>query len=96
MQYLINKELNKALTTFNSTGAGALLMDVNTGEILSLVSLPNFDINKRANVKDKKYMNKITKGVYELGSIFKTFTVALALENKIVSPQTIIQTFLVQ
>ena len=91
LQYLINKELNKALTTFNSTGAGALLMDVNTGEILSLVSLPNFDINKRANVKDKKYMNKITKGVYELGSIFKTFTVALALENKIVSPQTIIQ-----
>ena len=90
LQYLINKELNKALTTFNSTGAGALLMDVNTGEILSLVSLPNFDINKRANVKDKKYMNKITKGVYELGSIFKTFTVALALENKIVSPQTII------
>ena len=91
LQYLINKELNKALTTFNSTGAGALLMDVKTGEILSLVSLPNFDINKRANVKDKKYMNKITKGVYELGSIFKTFTVALALENKIVSPQTIIQ-----
>ena len=90
LQYLINKELNKALTTFNSTGAGALLMDVKTGEILSLVSLPNFDINKRANVKDKKYMNKITKGVYELGSIFKTFTVALALENKIVSPQTII------
>lgn len=90
LQYLINKELNKAITTFNSTGAGALLMDVNTGEILSLVSLPNFDINKRANVKDKKYMNKITKGVYELGSIFKTFTVALALENKIVSPQTII------
>ena len=90
LQYLINKELNKALTTFNSTGAGALLMDVKTGEILSLVSLPNFDINKRANVKDKKYMNKITKGVYELGSIFKTFTVALALENKIVSPKTII------
>ena len=90
LQYLINKELNKALTTFNSTGAGALLMDVKTGEILSLVSLPNFDINKRANVKDKKYLNKITKGVYELGSIFKTFTVALALENKIVSPKTII------
>ena len=69
-------------------------MDVHTGEILSLVSLPNFDINKRANVKDKKYMNKITKGVYELGSIFKTFTIALALENNLVTSKTTIKTFL--
>ena len=60
-------------------------MDVNNGEILSLVSLPDFDINKRANVKDKKYINKITKGVYELGSIFKTFTIALALDNDLVN-----------
>ena len=66
-------------------------MDVNNGEILSLVSLPDFDINKRANVKDKKYINKITKGVYELGSIFKTFTIALALDNDLVKPQTIIE-----
>ena len=66
-------------------------MNVESGEIISLVSLPNFDINTRANLNEKKYMNKITKGVYELGSIFKTFTVALALENKIVTPQTIIK-----
>ncbi len=88
IQYLINKELNKALVTFNATGAASLLMDVNSGEILSLVSLPNFDINKRINLKDKKYINKITKGVYELGSIFKTFTIALALENNIVKPKS--------
>ena len=54
-------------------------MDVNNGDILSLVSLPNFDINQRTVIKDEKFINKITKGVYELGSIFKTFTVALAL-----------------
>ena len=65
-------------------------MDVHSGEILSLVSLPNYDINKRVHVEDKMYMNKITKGVYELGSIFKTFTIALAIENNIVSPTTII------
>ena len=65
-------------------------MNVDNGDILSLVSLPNFDINLRADVRDKKYINKITKGVYELGSIFKTFTIALALENNIVKPQTII------
>ena len=66
-------------------------MNVENGEILSLVSLPNFNINERKEVKDKKYINKITKGVYELGSIFKTFTVAIALDNEIVSPKTIIQ-----
>ena len=46
-------------------------MDVQNGEILSLVSLPDFDINKRTYIEDNKYINKITKGVYELGSIFK-------------------------
>ena len=49
-------------------------MDVNNGDIYLLVSLPNFNINQRANIKDEKFINKITKGVYELGSIFKTFT----------------------
>ena len=53
-------------------------------------SSPDFDINIRAAVKDKNYINKITKGVYELGSIFKTFTIALALENDIVKPRTVI------
>ena len=90
IQYLINKELNQALDTFKATGGGSLLMDIENGEILSLVSLPNFDINLRAGISDKKYMNKITKGIYELGSIFKTFTIALALENELVNPKTII------
>ena len=90
IQHIIDNELNRALKTFNATGGGALLMNVNYGEVLSLVSLPNFNINKRANIKDKNYINKITKGVYELGSIFKTFTIALALEKNLVSPETII------
>ena len=71
------------MITFDATGAGALLMDVNNGEIISLISLPNFNINQRNTIKDKKYINKITKGVYELGSIFKTFTVALALREQV-------------
>ncbi len=91
LQHLISKELNNALKTFSSNGGASLLMNVENGEILSLVSLPNFNINERKEVKDKKYINKITKGVYELGSIFKTFTVAIALDNEIVSPKTIIQ-----
>ena len=91
IQYIINEELNYAIKTFSASGGGALLMDVNSGDVISLVSLPNFNINKRSNIKDKKYINKITKGVYELGSIFKTFTVALALENKLVEPNTILE-----
>ncbi len=91
IQYIINQEMKGALTTFKSSGGGSLLMDVKSGSILSLVSLPNFDINHRSDLIDKKYMNKITKGVYELGSIFKTFTVALALENKLVHPKSIIK-----
>ena len=90
IQHLISEELNKAMITFQATGGGSLLMDINTGEILSLVSLPNFDINLREDLKDVKYINKITKGVYELGSIFKTFTVALALDSNIVKSNTII------
>ena len=66
-------------------------MDVNTGDIISLVSLPDFNINLRADVIDEKYLNKITKGVYELGSIFKTFTVALALDYNIVKKKNVIK-----
>ena len=91
IQYLISNELKKAITTFKATGGGALLMNVNNGDIISLVSLPNFNINKRLLINDKKYTNKITKGVYELGSIFKTFTIALALEDNSITSKTIIK-----
>ena len=91
IQHIINKDLNDAIKTFNATGGAAVLMNVNNGDVLSLVSLPNFNINQRSNIKDKKFINKITKGIYELGSIFKTFTVALALEHKLVNLDTIIE-----
>ena len=90
IQYIINKELNNAIDTFDATGGGALLMNVNNGDILSLISLPNFNINHRATINDKKYINKITKGVYELGSIFKTFTIALALEHNLVEANSMV------
>ena len=56
-------------------------MDVHNGEVLSLVSLPDYNINLRNDINHSDYLNKITKGVFELGSIFKTFTIALALEK---------------
>ncbi|MGA0057365.1 MAG: peptidoglycan D,D-transpeptidase FtsI family protein [Pelagibacteraceae bacterium] len=90
LQYLIKKELSEAMNDFKANAAGGLLMDVNTGEILSLVSLPDYNVNVRSDISDLKYINQITKGVYELGSVFKTFTLALALEENILTPETIV------
>ena len=91
LQYLIREELVKSISTFKSKGAASLLMDVNTGEILSLISLPDYNLNSRQDLKDKNFTNKITKGVFELGSIFKTFTLALAIEDDLYSPSTIVK-----
>ncbi len=91
LQYIIKDELDSSLKIFKASGAAGLLLDSSNGEILSLVSLPDYNINSRKNIKDSNYMNKITKSVYELGSIFKTFTIALALDKKILQPNTIIK-----
>jgi len=88
LQYLIRKELINAQADFNAVGSAALLMDVDNGEILSLVSLPDYDINKRFSINEDIYTNKITKGVYELGSVFKTFTLAAALESRAIDSNT--------
>ena len=89
LQHLIREELIKAQYDFNSIGSAAILMDISNGEILSLISLPDYDLNKRVSIQENIYTNKITLGVYELGSVFKTFTIAAALENKVISPSTI-------
>ena len=57
-------------------------MNVDNGEIISMVSTPDYDLNKRDIISDKKYINRVTKGVYEFGSVFKTFTLASGLESK--------------
>ena len=89
LQYLIREELINAQSDFHNIGSAAILMDVQNGEILSLISLPDYDLNKRISISDDIYTNKITLGVYELGSVFKTFTVAAGLENKVINPNTI-------
>ena len=91
LQYLIREELIQSISDFKAKGAASVLMDAKTGEVLSLISLPDYNLNTRQNIKDKNFTNKITKGVFELGSIFKTFTIALAMENDLFSPNTIIK-----
>ena len=88
IQFLIRKELIKYQEIFKSKGSAAILMNVNNGNILSLVSLPDFNPNERLNITDVNYINRVTKGTYELGSVFKAFTFANALNEKLIEPDT--------
>ena len=88
IQYLIREELKKSEEIFKNIGSAAILINVENGEILSLVSLPDFDPNKRKEISDKNFINRVTKGVYEFGSVFKTFTLAAAFDEKIIEPLT--------
>ena len=76
LQFIIRSELLNAQKIFKNVGGAGILMNINNGEILSLVSVPDFDIN---------YINRATKGVYELGSVFKSFTIAAGLNYGLVS-----------
>ena len=88
IQFLIRKELLKYQEIFQSKGSAAILMNVNNGNIISLVSLPDFNPNVRQNITDVNYINRVTKGTYELGSVIKTFTFANALDEKLIEPET--------
>ena len=87
LQFIVRNELLNAQNIFKNIGGAGILMDINNGEILSLVSIPDFNLNHRENISDKKYINRATKGVYELGSVFKTFTVAAGLHYDLISPK---------
>ena len=91
IQYLIRQELLKFQDIFSSYGSSAILMNINNGEIFSMVSLPDYDLNQRKNISDKRFINRSTKGVYELGSVFKTFTIAAGLQQNVIKEDTIFQ-----
>lgn len=82
----------------NAKGATSILMDAHTGEVISVVSLPTFDPNKRprpavsGDASDSPLFNRSVQGVYELGSTFKIFTVAQAMDLGLVNPATVIDT----
>ena len=86
IQFIIRNELLNSQKIFNNIGGAGILMNIKNGEILSLVSVPDFDLNSREDIFDVKYINRATKGVYELGSVFKTFTIAAGLNYNLISP----------
>lgn len=89
VQDVVRDEAQRALEAFSADGAGAVVMDVQTGEVLALSSLPDFDPNAPPAPGDPANFNAVTKGVYELGSTFKVLTTAIALDAGLVQPDTV-------
>ncbi|WP_338548524.1 peptidoglycan D,D-transpeptidase FtsI family protein [Roseovarius phycicola] len=98
VQSALERVLQGGMMLMNAKGAAAVLMKVETGEVLAVASLPDFDPNDRprppteGNPEDSPLFNRAVQGVYELGSVFKSFTVAQALDLRLVNPSTIIDT----
>lgn len=88
IQHLIRNELISFQEIFKYVGSSAILMNINNGEVISMVSLPDYDLNKRGKLNDELFINRATKALYEVGSVFKTFTFAAALDEKIIKPDT--------
>jgi cell division protein FtsI (penicillin-binding protein 3) len=81
VQYILTHEIANQRETFGAHAAGGLVMDVRTGEIIAMASLPDFDPNARSLTGDDTTRNIMAQDVYELGSVFKIFSFALAFED---------------
>ena len=98
VQAAVERVLLGGMRLMNAKGAAAVLMDIHTGEIISLVSLPDFDPNDRpvplteGDQADSPLFNRAVQGLYELGSTFKIFTAAQAIDERLVNPSTMIDT----
>jgi cell division protein FtsI (penicillin-binding protein 3) len=80
VQYVLREELGSAIATYRAKAAAGIVIDVHSGEVLALASLPDYDPNRREQALDKDRLNRIGFGVYEMGSVFKVFTVAGVLD----------------
>jgi cell division protein FtsI (penicillin-binding protein 3) len=81
VEHALRDELLKAKEKFRAKAASGIVSDVRTGEVIAMVSLPDFDPNNPKEVHDPDRINRLTTGVYEMGSTFKAFTLAMALDS---------------
>lgn len=88
IQHAIHDELQKSIEEFSAIAGAAIVMDIHTGEILSLVSLPDFDPNKNSNPASRERFNMVTSSAIEPGSSAKIFNTSLALESGKITPFT--------
>ena len=98
VQAAMEQVLQGGMTIMNAKGAAAVLMDINTGEIVAMASLPDFDPNNRPRVltegdqSDSPLFNRAVQGVYELGSVFKIFAISQAIDLGLINASTMIDT----
>ncbi len=90
VQFIVADELAKSREKFRAVAAGAVVMDVTSGEVLAMVSLPDFDPNLRRMMPGDSQRNIMAQDVYELGSIFKIFTFAMGLEDRTFRPDDVL------
>ncbi|MBN9582848.1 MAG: penicillin-binding protein 2 [Afipia sp.] len=81
VEHALRDELMRAKEKFRAKAASGIVSDVRTGEVIAMVSLPDFDPNNPKEVHDPDRINRLTTGVYEMGSTFKAFTLAMALDS---------------
>ncbi len=87
VEHALRDELIKAKEKFKAKAASGLVSNVRTGEIVAMVSLPDFDPNNPKEAHDPDRINRLTTGVYEMGSTFKALTLAMALDSGKARPQ---------
>ena len=81
VQHVLHDELAQAMERYRAIGAGAVVLNVHTGEVVAMASLPDYDPNNPYNAMEKERLNRMSAGVYEMGSTFKAFTTAMALDS---------------
>lgn len=89
IQDILHDELKVAMETYRAKAASGVVVNVNTGEVLALSSIPDFDANSSNKASADEYFNRVTNGVYELGSVMKILTNAIAFEEKVVKPSDV-------
>jgi len=85
IQSILRQEITEQITKFEAIGGAGIVMDIATGEIIAMVSLPDYDANYLADASKESLFNRATKGVYELGSTFKIFNTAMAIDSGVFS-----------
>lgn len=81
VQHIVRDEALQAMQKFRAIAAGAVVLNVKTGEVLAMASVPDFDPNNPVDAHDKDKLNRMSAGLYEMGSTIKSFTTAMALDS---------------
>jgi len=81
VQHVVRDEIAAGLERYRALGAGAVVLNIKTGEVVAMASVPDFDPNNPYNAQEKDRLNRMSAGLYEMGSTFKSFTSAMTLDS---------------